>query len=327
MAVAAPAQEPRFRDEIEVRRVVVEARAVDKTGNALLGLGKADFLVEVDGRPVPLEAVDWIPQSRPLEAPGDVPPVAGDISSAVPRGRLVVYVFQTDLQPLRLTGLFRMTPKARQFLAGLDPEDRVAVLAFDSHLKLHLDFTSDRERLRDLLNPPALLQEPEPLPPGRPPSLAASFDYRAARDAATPEQGLLVTARALRTIPGTKTLALFGWGLGKLWGRAGVAMTIDYAPARQALIDARTAVCAIDITDADYHDLEVGLERVAWDTGGFYAKTNLFPDLAMRRLAGALAGHYELVFRRPVLPRGTHRIEVTLAGGRGVVMARSSYVD
>ena len=59
------------------------------------------------------------------------------------------------------------------------------------------------------------------------------------------------------------------------------------------------------MTDADYHTLEVGLEQVAADTGGFYAKTHLFPAQAMTRLEGAMAGHYVLAFEKP--PSGAGR--------------------
>jgi hypothetical protein len=90
-------------------------------------------------------------------------------------------------------------------------------------------------------------------------------------------------------------------------------------------VDARVAVFCLDVTNADYHSLEVGLEQVASDTGGFYAKTHLFPAQAMRRLEGALVGHYVLTFEKPRLRQGTHAIEVDLVGRKGTVLARSFY--
>ena len=82
---------------------------------------------------------------------------------------------------------------------------------------------------------------------------------------------------------------------------------------------------ALDITNADYHTLEVGLEQVAEDTGGFYAKTHLFAGQALTRLERALSGHYVLTFARPALPRGEHEIDVGLVGRKGTVLARRSY--
>jgi hypothetical protein len=47
----------------------------------------------------------------------------------------------------------------------------------------------------------------------------------------------------------------------------------------------------------------------------------------MKRLGRALMGHYVLVFERPPLPRGSHRVEVDLVGVPGEVFAKSQYVD
>ena len=61
-----------------------------------------------------------------------------------------------------------------------------------------------------------------------------------------------------------------------------------------------TTVFSLDVTNADSHSLEVGLERVAEDTGRFYAKTHQFLPGIMRRLRLALSGHYVLAKREYV---------------------------
>jgi hypothetical protein len=73
----------------------------------------------------------------------------------------------------------------------------------------------------------------------------------------------------------------------------------------------------------------VGLEKVAEDTGGFYASTHNFPHLAAQRLQKTLAGHYELEVRKPQTSvRGTHLIEVDVVGHRNAyVLARSTFID
>jgi hypothetical protein len=129
----------------------------------------------------------------------------------------------------------------------------------------------------------------------------------------------------MKELPGSKSLVLFGWGMGRWSPGIGVFLERDYGPARQALIEGRVTVFALDVTNADYHTLEVGLEQVAEDTGGFYAKTHLFPGQALARLERALAGHYVLTFARPPLPRGEHDIDVGLVGRKGTVLARRSY--
>jgi hypothetical protein len=58
-----------------------------------------------------------------------------------------------------------------------------------------------------------------------------------------------------------------------------------------------------------------------------YAKTHLFPQQALKRILGALAGYYELSFRRPPLPEGLHRLEVKLVDAKGLVLCPPSFQD
>lgn len=241
-------------------------------------------------------------------------------------GRLLVFLFQKDFQGSRMSGLLRMKTWAAALTDALSSGDRAAVLTFDSHLRLHADFTNDRARLRDAITRSVVHEWPKPIPPGPFPSLAAHLDAQAALDAASPETALLVLGRALTRLPGAKSILLFGWGLGRLTGGA-VEMESDYGPAQRALAKARTTVFALDIVDADYHTLEVGLKQVAQDTGGFYAKTHDSPAVAMARLSEALAGYYVLTFDKPPGRRGSHQVNVSLVGRKGTVLARSGYVD
>ena len=91
---------------------------------------------------------------------------------------------------------------------------------------------------------------------------------------------------------------------------------------------ARTSVFAMDITQADYHDLAFGLATAAKETGGFYASTFRFPQMAFDMLERALQGHYELEVRKPekkVL--GTRVIEVEVDRKNASVLARSTYIE
>ena len=100
-----------------------------------------------------------------------------------------------------------------------------------------------------------------------------------------------------------------------------------YVEARDALHAARAAVFSLDITDADYHTFEVGLQTVATETGGFFVRTHLFSRRAMDRVANVLGGHYVLFVEKPDGEPGFHRIEVDLRNDDGSVFARNSYVD
>jgi VWFA-related protein len=327
-ALALRGQDPRFQEHVEVERVLLDARVLDGGREPRTDLKPADFRVKVDGRVVPLESVYWVDAATPY-AEGLTPQEASMVGAEpVPPGRLIVFFFQKDLHPTRTSGLMRMIDEASRMLGSLHPGDRVAVASFDSHLKLWTDFTEDRASLRRAIEHSVLFENRAPeIVEGPFPSLAASFDPSAARRAATTESGLLVLADALRALPGAKSMVFFGWGLGRMSGPLGVRMEADYGPAAAALLASRTTVFSLDVTEADYHSLEVGLQQVAYDTGGFYARTHDSAAGAMNRLRGALMGHYVLVFERPPLPRGAHRVQVDLVGVPGEVLARPEYVD
>ena len=324
-AVAGPllAQGQRFEGALEVTRLLVDVRAVAPDGQSLLGLGADDFVVEIDGTPVRVESVEWTPGAAYVS--GAAPLEISALPAPEPPGRLIVFFFQTDFHRSRLSGLMRMTPKARAFLDTLAEEDLAAVVVYSSHLYVLQDFTADRAKLDAAMTPTGILAEPEVIYPDSERSLMPHFDVDAARKAATPERGLLVTARALRELPGRKALVMLGWGLGHFSPPSAVRMDGAYEPARRVLTEARIPVYALDITDADYHTLEVGLEKVAEDTGGFYAKTHLFPDQAMQRLEGAMEGTYVLVVEAGVLAKGTHTIAVKLSELDGEVFVRPTF--
>ena len=110
-----------------------------------------------------------------------------------PRGRLFIFFFQTDFarNPSRVLGQMDIIRRIDSFLDFLEPDDRVAVLSFDSHLKFRLDFTDDKHRIAAAMHDAILINEPN-LPPIVPlPSLASHLEPQAMKDAANPETALL----------------------------------------------------------------------------------------------------------------------------------------
>jgi VWFA-related protein len=343
-AAASSAPTPRFGDEIAVQLVTVVVRVVDGAGNPVLGLTPGDFQVRVGRREVPVAAVDWVAggeaaaagQASPdaqhppeaadepaAPAPAAQPAAPAPPAATPPPGKLVVIFVQADSNaPSRTRGHLHTLPFTRELLAALGPEDNVAVVGFDSHLKLWQDFTRDREPV-----PEAIYQAirfggrpPEPAAGGIP-SLARHFDFDAARRAASPERALQVTAEALAALPGEKVLVFLAWGLGN-FGSMGTHMTPAFAPAVRALLAARTTVFVLDVTEADAHDLEIGLQGIAEATGGTYDKTYVFPALAVRQLARTISGYYVLTLDAAALPKRGGEVAVELHGRKGNVLLR-----
>jgi len=332
-APAATPQQP-YQEKITVERILIDARVTDLRGNPILGLAPSDFVVRIDGKRAEIESVEWVPETAAARALANIdrPPEAEvntSMNEPPPRGRLFIFFFQTDFARTtsRVAGQMDILQRIDSFLDFLEPEDRVAVLSFDSHLKFRLDFSDDKPRIAAAMRDALLINEPDTPPIVPMPSLHSFLKPDVLKKTSSSEEALLVLGNALLNIPGPKSLILFGWGLGTLAGGE-IWMPGVYGPARQALEMARVSVFSLDFTQADYHSLEAGLGKVSEDTGGFYAKTFHFPDQAIHRLENTLQGHYELDVRKPVTRvRGTHTIDVQVNRRNVDVLARSTYVD
>ena len=325
-AFAHAQQKPagRYVEQVEVERVLVDARVLDDDGRAVEGLRADDFTVTIGGKPVAIESVMWVGGEKPHVSSAQTAAVAPVIQDERP-GRLIIFLFQKDLEPSRLTGLMRMIVESQNFLEELTPRDRIAVLSFDYQLKIWLDFTNDRDAVRHAMRREVLFGGEPLATPASDMSLTRRLDTAAASKIYSIEKALHRIADAVRDLPGSKSIVFIGHGFGRL-GWTGVSMEQGYEEARDALMAARTSVFSLDVTNADYHSLEAGLQLVSRDTGGFFARTHIFTAQAMNRLSGVLAGYYVLFLEQPQVRPGTHDIDVRLVGRKGTVLARNSYV-
>jgi VWFA-related protein len=306
LAGQEPAEEQRFVERITVERIILDAYVTDRHGNPVPDLTPEDLEVRLGGVRAEIEAVDWIPMERRIvdERTGDV--------VVTREGRLIVMFIQTDFgrNAVRVTGQMQGIPHAIDFIEQLHPSDLVAVVSFDSHLKVRSDFINDHEILKRVIRESLRIDRPEPVPAATRRSLLEHLDLAEARAAANPEKALWLIGDALAEIHGAKTLVLFGWGLG-VYMKEGVSMRWEYELARAALERARATVFSLDLTEADFHSLEVGLQKLSADTGGFYSRMYHSPSVAFGRLQRTLSGRYEIVLKRPEeLGRGRHPVDL-----------------
>ena len=237
-------------------------------------------------------------------------------------------LFQKDFEGSRLGGLLRALGQAKELLSPLTPRDRVAVLTFDSHLRLHLDFTADLAAVRRTLDESVLLRWPDPVEAGPSPSLAAHLDPD--RRPATPRRRSRPSSPSdgrSPTLPGAKTVLLFGYGLGRAAGRhrRSRPRLRRRAPGPRGGAG-RRLLPRRDPTPTGTRSRSASRRSPA-DTGGQYFKVHENAGVALRRVAAALSGHYVLAFERPEGRRGEHRVRLALDGRRGTVLTRSRYVD
>ncbi len=318
-----------YQEEIEVGRVVLDARPVDRHGRLIRGLGPTDFSVHVEGEPAEIVSVEWMGDEPATGRPARTTERTEQrlARRAATGGRTIILFFQRDLVPSRIAGLMKALPEAERFVDSLNPGDRVAIFVYDSHLRLHADFSNDAKHLRSVLRDTVVkYARPSPRQNAFSPSVFPGFDPDAARSVANPEDALALVARSVEHIPGPKSMLFFCWGLGRLVGGA-VQMGRGYGSALRALRAARIAVFSLDVAQADYHTLEGPLERVAWDTGGFYRKTHHSTIFAVDSVMDAISGHYEITFKRPELALGAHALRVRLVGRKGNVYHKPFYVE
>lgn len=314
-------QQP-FIEHVEVARVLIDARVLDDRGRPVTDLGPSDFEVRLDGRVARVESAEWVGSPPPADEPSTHPAAGIRATEEGSRGRLVVFLVQRDLEPSRIGGLMRIGHRVEALLRPLTRDDRVAVVSFDSRLRLWTDFTSDLERVRTILAEDVIRRRPGAVSLAPDVSLGPAFLRRATAGVHGIEHALRHVAESLERLPGAKSLILLGYGFGRWSPMTGVTLMDGYDEASAALQRARVAVFTLNVTQADYNSLQAGLQTVAAETGGMYASTFVFPDLAIQRVTRALAGHYVLFAEKPDLERGLHRIDVRLVGRKGRVFAR-----
>ncbi len=329
----AAAQPQPLVERVDVARVIIDVRVVDDDGQPIRGLEPDDFEVRIDDEPVRVESAQWFGSDGGTADPAGEPIPSTEIAGFLEpenRGQLIVFVVQKSLVHSRALGLLRLLMHSDRLLAQVAPADRVAVLSFEHHLKIWLDFTDDLDRVRTVLADEVMFGRPPVLEPQGELSLLATLSQDTGRRTWEIQEALRQLGDALEPLPGAKSVVLIGYGFGQLTvslGMVGSMLDDRYDETRAAFEAARASVFTLDVTQADYHTFEHGLQAVAEDTGGFFVRTYLRPPRrAIDRVANAIAGRYVLFTERPDVEPGEYSIEVDVADVDGTVLARSTYV-
>jgi hypothetical protein len=315
-AIAQEQDDEPFAETIYIVRYTLDVRVVDSHGNAIDDLKPEDFIVTVGKKTAHVEGADWISLApRAIERKDDPPIEEEQEEESLPQSsepRSILLFIQTDFarNSVRILGQMKFNFVADDIIDLFGPNDRVAVLSHDSHLKFRRDFTRDRDSLRKAVRESLFIDYP-PLPPAATdgPSLLPLFDRKEMKRAAHAEAALLLIANAMRQIPGPKVIILAGWGVGELQGRSGVQLKPEWKDAVEMLRQDDTPV--ISLNHGIGGELSAGLAATASATGGFYAGLQNFDSQAVTRVKGMLAGHYALTLRiDDLLKPGTYPLQV-----------------
>jgi len=346
LAVAVHAQEDpreRFVEEMNVTEVLLDVLVTDKTGQVIIGLGKDDFDVKEGGVPVEITGVTFY-SSRELMGSKEVLERHGLTVDEIAEDRYFIIFFQ---QQRRASGevpglLQRQMEAARDINTWIDTDlqvhDLVAVVAFETRLAVHQDFTRNVGDLQTAVMEAAKGQgRAQDWPSRRPemgtePALVANLPQGKELGKQTEDiyEALQVLARAAGSIRGRKNLLFVGRGIGQIggfgfWGPD----SRFWGPTIEALNDNNLAVYPLNLMPlGSRHSLEQSLQAIASETGGTYSRQYTSFTTPLAQISEENGGYYLLSYqsRRETGESGFQKVKVKARNPELRVRARQGYI-
>ncbi len=340
MAVAQEEPIATFDDLSEVKEVLLDVIAIDGSGQIVTDLSKDDFTISEDGEAVEITGVSfYTTRYGPLAS-------LVDVEGVVPSSRYFIFLFHDRISTGSIGDyLTRQQAKARR--ASLSwvadhvlPSDWIAVVSYDVRLKIHQDFTQDREALAEAVKSASARKDPErglgrrgrPLPPSGAPSLLrhlpAGKELRQASRSFY--DGVRLVAEAAGYIVGRKNLVLYSAGFGRI-DSSGFFSRVDrqrFTPMLQALNDHNVAVYPVDLTPLGIEHLQSRwLGVLAVETGGRYDRDPISFLAPLQQASDETAGYYLISYQshRPAVASGFQQVEVEARDPSITLRARKGY--
>ncbi len=336
-ATAAPA-DISLNERIRVAEVLLDVLVTDRKGNVIDDLGAEDFVVLHDGEEQEVVSASFYGGPSELAASGD--------GSTTRTDRYFILMFHDQ----RLEAPFLLGPQMdnarwlrRWIEEELQPNDQVAVFAYQTRLKFYLDFSRDRDEIlaavqaasqgkRDL-DRWVTRSAPEFDPNS--PSLGVNLPTgkELARRSRKLQEGLELLGEVAEGVAGRKNLIMFSLGFGEIGQFGSYTPDARYYPQmREALNAGNVAVYTIDTMGSRRRAIASGslndsLSLISNDTGGhYYANfTNIMTP--MRQVAGENQGYYLLSFRSEYEAGtgGYRNIKVKVREGKYRVRSRTGF--
>jgi len=331
-----------FTGKVNVNEVLLDVLVTDARGNVIVGLDKNDFVVKENGKPVDLTGVTFYSNRRLLESS---PALAkqGVSTDQGTEDRYFILFFEDQKPeaqeaPRLLSQQLEAAKRARGWVDGeMLPNDWVAVVSYDTRLKVQQDFTHNRAALVQAIGDAVKAKDPEGNYPSRidaskGPSLLAGLPTGRELMNKTPKiyDAFQVIARSAGNIRGRKNLLLFTYGLPANETTFGqfVPDKRYFLPTIDALNANNVAVYSLDLTPAAVqHTLSDSLQMMSDETGGryFYNITNFSTPLD--QIARENNGYYLLSYQseQPAGKTGFQNVTVTTTNPELRVKARKGY--
>lgn len=331
-----------FTGKVNVNEVLLDVLVTDARGNVIVGLDKNDFVVKENGKPVDLTGVTFYSNRRLLES-SPVLAKQGVSTDQNTEDRYFIFFFEDQKPeaqeaPRLLSQQLEAAKRARGWVDGeMLPNDWVAVVSYDTRLKVQQDFTHDKAALIQAIGDAMKGKDPEGNYPSRidvnkGPSLLAGLPTGRELMSKTPKiyDAFQVLARAAGNIRGRKNLLLFTYGLpsNETTFHQFVPDKRYFLPTLDALNANNVAVYSLDLTPADTeHTLSDSLQYMSDQTGGryFFNITNFSTPLD--QIAKENNGYYLLSYQseQPAGKTGFQNVTVTTTNPELRVKARKGY--
>jgi VWFA-related protein len=346
LAVTAPllAETPSqstFGEAVEVSEVLLDVLVTDRDGKVVVGLTPDDFVVEEKGQTLPITGASFY--SNRIQLPAEkVSKVSRPAANEVPADRHFILFFQdyrrNDSGTFLLRQQIQAGLKAKEWVeTEMLPGDWVAVLSYDYKLKVHSDFSRDRQALARAVERASRGLDPTgdwasrrvQAAPGEPSLLSSLPTGNELRDASKRiYDGMSLVAEATSGIAGRKNLLLFTIGFGDITqGRSRPDLRY-YPKLKESLNANNVAVYPIDLAPPEARHLQIDfMQQLASDSGGSFHDTFVSFLTPMRRIADENNGYYLLSYQasHPAQERGYRKIEIRAKNPELKVRARQGY--
>ena len=336
--VPAPARDISLNERIRVAEVLLDVLVTDRKGNVIEDLGAEDFVVLHDGEEQEVTSASFYGGPSELSATGEGGTARTD--------RYFILMFHDQrMQAPQLAGPQMDNARwlKRWIEDELQPNDQVAVFAYQARLKVYLDFTRDRDEILAAVDAASrgkrdierwvTRSDPEFDPNS--PSLFVNLPVgkELARRSRKLQEALELVGEAAAGIAGRKNLVMFSLGFGEI-GQFG-SYTPDpryYPQMREALNAGNVAVYTIDTMGSRRRSIASGslndsLSHLSNETGGhYYANfTNILSP--MRQVAEENQGYYLVSFRSQYEAgtQGYRGIKVKVRDGKYKVRSRTGF--
>ncbi|MCP4656502.1 MAG: VWA domain-containing protein, partial [bacterium] len=326
----------------------LDVLVTDRQGNVILGLGPDDFIIEEAGETIPLTGASFYSNRFRLREDTAVK-VQHPLPNEVPADRHFILFFHDQLrlaaeQTIMVRQQLQASRQSQRWVnEEMLPGDWVAVVSYDVKLKVHQEFTRDRDSLVRALKDAAQGKDPgniwatrrEPVE-GQPSLLGHLPEGHDLRDETTTiYDGLRLLAEATRDIMGRKSVVLFSAGFGDL-EIIGRSLETSYAkpdpryyPALvQALNDNNVAIYPVDLAPSEMETAQRhSLTQLASDSGGTYYGQFVNFITPLQQIADENNGYYLLSYQaeHPAGEAGYRQVKVEARNPEFRVRARRGY--